>query len=311
VHGDNAKGPVPLTLEEALEKKTVKVVETGSVNELKIENTGSEDVFIQSGDIVKGGRQDRVLTASFVLPPASGEIPVASFCVEHGRWSGRGAESAKEFASAANVIPSREAKLAMRAPLQDSQAEPASPNGYVQERYVSETGERQQQVWDQVTKTQEKLSAGVSTSVASPLSSTSLELSLENQELAQKREAYIQALEIKGEQDDSITGFVFAVNGHLNSAEIYPSNGLFRKMWKKMLTASVTEAIGAQSGETSAAVPSLDAVAEFLALARSAPAKEQTIEGISRQLTHDAPAALLVEAARPDGSWIHRSYLAK
>ena len=90
VHGPSAPGPVPLTLQEALAKGSVRVVETGEVNELKVENTGVEDVFIQSGDIVKGGQQDRVLTMSFVLPPKSGEVGLAAFCVEHGRWSGRG-----------------------------------------------------------------------------------------------------------------------------------------------------------------------------------------------------------------------------
>ena len=55
---------MPLTLDEALGNGSVKVVETGEVNELKIENTGGEPVFIQSGDIVKGGRQDRTLTTS-------------------------------------------------------------------------------------------------------------------------------------------------------------------------------------------------------------------------------------------------------
>src|SRR5690242_7885766 len=56
IHGKSAPGPVPLTLQEALAKGSVHVLETGSVNELKIENTGSEEVFIQAGDIVKGGR---------------------------------------------------------------------------------------------------------------------------------------------------------------------------------------------------------------------------------------------------------------
>ena len=90
IHGESAAGPVPLTLQEALDKGSVRVLETGSVNELKIENTGSEDIFIQTGDIVKGGKQDRVLTMSFVLPPKSGEVALAAFCVERGRWSARG-----------------------------------------------------------------------------------------------------------------------------------------------------------------------------------------------------------------------------
>ena len=89
IHGTSAPGPVPLTLTEALAKGLVEVVETGSVNELKIENKSDEEIFIQAGDIVKGGRQDRVLMMSLLLQPGSGQVPIASFCVEAGRWSAR------------------------------------------------------------------------------------------------------------------------------------------------------------------------------------------------------------------------------
>src|SRR6266571_4240465 len=86
VHGNSSGGPVPLTLDEALTKKAAKVHETGDVNSLEIENVGDEPIFVQSGDIVKGGQQDRALTASLLLPPRSGRTRVAVFCVEHGRW---------------------------------------------------------------------------------------------------------------------------------------------------------------------------------------------------------------------------------
>src|ERR1041385_1464554 len=114
VHGKSASGPVPLTLEEALAKRTVKVHETGNVNELQIENLGTGEVFVQSGVIVKGGQQDRVLSVSLVLPPKSGRINIASFCVEQGRWTARGREDVKTFATASSAIPSREAKIAIR-----------------------------------------------------------------------------------------------------------------------------------------------------------------------------------------------------
>ena len=116
VHGQGAAGPVPLTLQEALAKGSVQVVETGQVNELQIENTGSEAVFIQAGDIVKGGKQDRVLTVSLLLPANSGRVPIASFCVEQGRWAPRGKEDHARFTSAKEAMPSREALLAMAAP---------------------------------------------------------------------------------------------------------------------------------------------------------------------------------------------------
>src|ERR1044072_4944178 len=64
VHAKSTARAVPLTLDEALRKGAVKVHETGTVSELQIENLGTDEVFIQAGDIVKGGQQDRVLSVS-------------------------------------------------------------------------------------------------------------------------------------------------------------------------------------------------------------------------------------------------------
>src|SRR5262245_33182825 len=86
IHGPSAAGKVPLTLEEAPARNVLQVRETGSVNELEIENLGDDEVFIQSGDIVKGGQQDRTLMVSLLLAPKSGRVPIAAFCVEQGRW---------------------------------------------------------------------------------------------------------------------------------------------------------------------------------------------------------------------------------
>src|SRR5713101_4360263 len=92
-----------LTLQEALEQKKVVVYETQSVNELAIENLSNEEVYVQAGDIVKGGQQDRMLAVDLIVPPSSGKMPIAAFCVEHGRWSRRGNEQASVFTSSADV----------------------------------------------------------------------------------------------------------------------------------------------------------------------------------------------------------------
>ena len=128
IHGPSQKGPVPLTLEEALRDGKVQVRETGNVNSLEIENLGDQPVFVQAGDIVKGGKQDRTLTVSLLLPPKSGRMPIGSFCVEHGRWSPRAAENTSKFDSAAAVVPSHEMKLAMQAPLPQAIPFFASPS---------------------------------------------------------------------------------------------------------------------------------------------------------------------------------------
>jgi hypothetical protein len=305
IHGQSAPGSVPLTLQEAMAKGTVRVIETSSVNELKIENAGEEDVYVQSGDMVKGGRQDRVLTVSFVLPRKSGEVPVSAYCVEHGRWSKRGAEEVSTFAGSSNSLPSREAKLAMKAPRAEM------PSGHERQTFSrDETGERQRAVWDEVAKAQQKLSSSAQAPVAAAASPTSLELSLENEKLKGLREEYVKALKDKA-TGDGIVGFVFAVNGRINSADVYPSNGLFRKMWQKLLTASVTEAVAEKKDAQQGKAPSIEAVREFLANAEKGKANAQKVGSLAQQETRDAEAALFVEAAKPSGGWVHRNYLAK
>jgi hypothetical protein len=187
VHGPSKAGPVPLTLQEALTQGAVRVSETGNVNALAIENFGEQTVFVQAGDVVKGGRQDRTLTVSLLLPPKSGRIPIASFCVEHGRWSARGTEDARSFSSSAAAVPSREMKLAMQA------AMPPSPG-----TGGSDTGARQQKVWDSVQHAQQKLPAATGVDVRAPASASSLQLALENEKLAAARKAYVAALKAAG-----------------------------------------------------------------------------------------------------------------
>ena len=313
VHGQSAPGPVPLTLEEALTKNAVQVIETDRVNELQIENVGSEPVFIQSGDIVKGGKQDRVLTVSLLLVPNSGRVPIASFCVEQGRWSARGGEEAARFSSAREAMPSMSALLAMSAPPVEAHA--AREGLELAQRRAfdpDEVADRQRKVWDAVANTQRKLSSGLKASVASPRSTSSLQLSLENEKLREARAAYLSALRPTGEKDADIVGYVVAINGQMRAANVYPSNALFRKMWEKQLAAAVTESIGDKAAATPAtAAPAPPKAGEFLANAEKGKAYGRALAAGMRQETRDADGSLYNEATGADGNWIHRSYLAK
>jgi hypothetical protein len=303
VHGESRGGPVPLTLAEALAKKTIEVREIGRVNELTIENTGNEEVFIQAGDIVKGGQQDRVLAVSLLVKPHSGALSIASFCVEQGRWSARGSEEVDKFSSANASLPSRSAKL-------DLAGLPASAPGGAEAASVSK---RQQEIWKSVSEIQGKLANNLGAPVAAPRSRTSLQLALENGGLERAQADYVKALQPLGEKDDDIVGYVFAINGKINSADIYPSNGLFRKMWPKLLRASATEALG-ERNVPAEPPPPVAAATSFL----STPADVQTIEKSAtaqgRVDMRDSATALFTQAkpaAAPDSAWVHRNYLAK
>jgi hypothetical protein len=302
VHGPSRPGPVPLTLAEALDAKAVRVAETGAVNALTIENLGDQEVFVQSGDIVKGGRQDRVLSVSLLLPPHSGAIPITAFCVEQGRWSRRGSEDAASFDSAAAYVPSRAARLAI-------QSEP-SDRAVTDYQAAADLAARQRQVWEEVARVQRSLSYQLAAPVASPQSASSLQLALENEKLKQAQRDYVAALQPAGEQADDIVGYALAINGKLDSAEVYPSHALFRKMWPKLLTANATEAIAARDAAAATAPSSAD-VAAFLAAAERGTASRQSLTRSAELETRRGEHAIYLETRRTDGAWVHRAYVAK
>jgi len=165
-------------------------------------------------------------------------------------------------------------------------------------------------VWRRVRSVQDKLSTNLGAPVNAAVSQSSLQLALENEKLKDAQAAYIKTLQRAGEREDDIVGYVFALNGKLNSAEIYPSNGLFRKMWPKLLQASVTEAIGHNNADRDPA-PAGETALAFLTEAANGKASEKPLPANVRLEVRDADKAFYFETRRASGAWVHRSYLAK
>src|SRR5262249_48497586 len=146
---------------------------------------------------------------------------------------------------------------------------------------------------------------------------SSLHPSLENQQLKDAQPGYVKALKAVGEREDDVIGYVFAINGKLNSADLYPSNGLFRKMWPKLLAANAVEAIGDKAAATNAALPSSDDILAFLKTAEAGKAVQQPAVGGNKLESREAANALFFETRRApsapsaDAAWVHRNYIAK
>ena len=138
----------------------------------------------------------------------------------------------------------------------------------------------------------------------------SLQLAYENERLQTARTAYIKTLQPAGEKDGDIIGYLFAINGKINSADIYPSNGLFRKMWSKSIAANATEAIGEKSADAPTP-PALAAVQAFLDAAERGKASEKALPVNGLLETRVADKALYFETRRPTGGWVHKNYLMK
>ena len=103
--GGASKGPAAfevLTLDEARARGALTVVERAqaSVPDLIAENRGKAHVLLLAGEILIGGKQNRVLREDLLLPPLSGPRNVSVYCVEQGRWN----EGRKDFESRSSVV---------------------------------------------------------------------------------------------------------------------------------------------------------------------------------------------------------------
>jgi hypothetical protein len=291
LHGkdQDTKGNV-MTLQEAMERNLFRVYETGDVNELEVENLSKEfDVFIQSGDIVKGGKQDRILAVSIIIPARSGRVKIEAFCVESGRWTKRGEEDSTKFNSSNDRIVTKELKIAANA------------------------SRSQQEVWSQVSEAQARLSKNVGGDVASGTSSSSLQLSLENKTVVATVDEYVRNLSsiVNGKSD--VIGYAMAINGKINSADVYVSNALFKKVWMKMLKASATEAVSESRGVRLADPVKADAVREMMDDAEKAKPREQSLgSGGTRLVTREDKDNVMVESRDAKSKVVvHKSYVKK
>jgi len=291
IHGkDETSKTNILTLQEAMERKILRVYETSDVNELAVENISkSFDVFIQSGDIVKGGKQDRILGVSIIIAAGSGRIKIEAFCVESGRWQKRGNEDAGQFSSSNDRIVSKELKLAAN-------------------------GERsQQEVWAKVSEAQGKLEKNLGGAMTSANSQSSLQLSLENSKVTASADEYVRKLSglIEGRSD--VIGYAFSVNGKINSADVYVSNALFKKLWPRMLKAAAVEAV-AEKDERSAARPAAkpEEITAFMSEADRGPSEERAASGSARIVTRDKKDSAVYEARdEKSKTVVHRAYVKK
>ena len=289
VHGKNTfEGKTFITLQEAMVQKKVVVYETNSVNELAIENVSNDDIYVQAGDIVKGGQQDRMIGVDLIVPGRSGKMPIAAFCVEHGRWSGRANELSGVFSSSADVATTKEIKLAAK------------------------RSNSQGAVWENVTVAQEKLSENIGTRVNSTVSESSLQLAVENHKVQETADAYTKALSniVNGSED--VIGYVFAINGKVNSADVYGSNALFKKLWPKLLKANAIEAI-AELQKEEFKPTTAEQVKTFLTESEKANTSEKEVSKRVGLVTGEDEKQIFFET-RDRGqkdAWIHRNYIKK
>ncbi len=246
-----------ITLAEGLASGEVKVSEkkNAQVNELLIENASSKPCFVQAGDVVKGGQQDRTLASDFVIPPKSPASPIASFCVEHSRWNGRA-----QFGQC-----------------------PLNAYGNNLRRAVQQE-KSQQAVWDKVEDNNKQLDWSNNLGAAK---TSSLNEELDNAKIQERVKAFRDALSKTVEGRPQAVGLICAVNGRFSTSDLYADPALFRKLFPRLLESATMEALMYKPEPHPA--PDAQAAAGFLAEGAKGEQKSEKLRNDVEAQTTDNP----------------------
>jgi hypothetical protein len=234
-----------LTLDEGLRSGDVVVSESGNVaplvrprhgfrspqhnpgdgaevNRLVLVNNSKRPLILLAGEIVTGGKQDRVIGKDRLVPAESDPIDLSVFCVEPGRWTA----TKMNFGSYDTTM-----------------AQPA-----VRARAMAD--KNQAMVWSEVRKAQGTVAEQLSPPMAAAVGGmSSYARVMENDEVKRKVDAVAEPMQhdyqsvIKQLRDRNAVGVVVAVNGEVIWADIFANTSLLEKYWPKLVRSYATEAI--------------------------------------------------------------------
>lgn len=239
-----------LTLEEGLARGEVTVQEQGatmvrdrgdarpavqdyggpSVNQLVLINRSKHPLLLLAGELVSGGKQDRIIGKDRIVPVGAQPLPLNVFCVEHGRWS-----SGSNFTAAKTIVhPSVREQAAVNGQQTDVWASVASgstaarsaaaPAPQVSEQVLVETIQL-----DAPTQSYDKIygSRRVAVSVDAMVDEV-------------QRRFRKETAGLKGER---VVGVVIAYGGEVAWSDIFASGELFDQYWGKLLRSYAVEAV--------------------------------------------------------------------
>src|ERR1700733_8082917 len=267
-----------LTLDEGLRSGEVVVTEYGSlrglirrhpmppdvngnargnaqVNRLVLVNNSKRPLLLLAGEIVTGGKQDRVIGKDRIVPAESDPVDLSVFCVEPGRWVATsehfGASGAMYGGNVGGPLKAAQLPMAMM----------AQPS--VRAKAMAEKD--QSQVWAEVRKQQAAMETvevtAAAPQVAAEIARTSSYARVnENEGVKRQGDAVAQPIEqnyqslIRQLRDHNAVGVVVAVNGRIIWADVFASTDLLEKYWPKLVRSYASEAVVTRAKEVDISV---------------------------------------------------------
>src|ERR1700757_4967621 len=266
-----------LTLDEGLHSGEVIVTEAGSVqglirrhgaparlhdgaeaNRLVLVNNSKRPLLLLAGEIVSGGRQDRVIGKDRIVPPESDPVDLSVFCVEPGRWVATTANF-----GASEALYGKNAGTTVGGPVPMAIMAQPSVRGKAMAK------KNQSEVWNEVNK--QKAAMTVEVEAAAPAAASQMQQVTsyakvnENAEVRKQVDSVARPIEqnyqnlIHQLRDRNAVGVVVAVNGRIIWADIFASTDLLNKYWPKLVRSYASEAVVTRAKDAEVTTKQADA----------------------------------------------------
>src|SRR6184192_1269869 len=283
-----------LTLQEGLATGEVVVREGASVNQLVLINRSKRPLVLLAGELVSGGKQDRIIGKDRIVPVGAPPLPLDVFCVEHGRWTG-----SSQFAAASTIVhPSVREKAAVDQAQTEvwsavrtgttAKAAPSAPPPMISESRLQTAiaGNAHTEAYEKIYQ-----SSAVGVSI--------------DDFVAEVQRRFANAT--SGLKSEHVVGVVVAYGGEVAWSDIFASGDLFDHYWRKLLRSYAVEAL---ARPTVRAVASREGASEFLRRLNGRETME-TEPGVYRwsEITEGPLAEIELEALQPKPMKLHRLLL--
>jgi hypothetical protein len=207
------------------------------VNTLVLVNHSKRPLLLLAGEIVTGGKQDRIVAKDRIVPAGADPIDLGVFCIEPGRWT----ESSSTF----GVAGKSGAKSFM--------VQPA-----VRERAMVD--QDQQQVWNSVGGAISQMEVAAAPPVSSgrsapggmfrrSLGTSSYAKAMQDSDVSEKVDEAAAPVMNAREQvlaqlrDEHAVGVVVAVRGEIIWADLFANTDLLSRYWTKLVRSYAAESL--------------------------------------------------------------------
>jgi len=269
-----------------------------AVNQLVLVNRGKRPLLLLAGELVSGGKQDRIIAKDRIVAPGAEPLPLDVFCVEHGRWS-----SGSQFAASKTIVhPSVREQAALK---QDQNDVWNAVRAGTTSRMAASAG--------QPMPAPRVGSEAIADTIASAAPTQSYAKIYESNRVGTSVEEFMAQLQKRfnkstsGLKGERVVGVVVAYGGEVAWSDIFASGELFDHYWPKLLRSYAVEAVARPTLRETA---STEDARSFLRRLNGREVQE-TEAGVYRwrETTEGRLALIELDALQPKPMTLHRLLL--